>query len=63
MQETIHKARTYTIMPGNSDSLPSYKKRQNHFKLQEDFNNFVKGIDCDNIVIKSNREKSAKITT
>lgn len=45
MQETIYKARTYTDMPASTTFLPSYKKRQNHLKMKEEFTNFLKRQD------------------
>lgn len=45
MQETIYKARTYTMMPTSHTFLPSYKKRENNLKMKEEFTNFIKRHD------------------
>lgn len=41
MEETIHKARTYTLIPDRINAISSEKKKKNRTLLKQDFKNFI----------------------
>lgn len=63
MEDTIHKAKTYTVIPDRVDALSLSKRKKNRAQMKEDFTNFIRKKGWKNNLSSKIMEKGTTVST